>query len=145
MTIVTPYGRFAQSLINKEVDLDSDALKVLLLTSAYTPDLDNHRYKSSLTGEVSSSGTGYTAGGVALLSPTVAYVDADNTVVFDAADTDFPGLTATARYAVIYDSTPGTDATRPLIALVDFEANVATTAGTLTIQWNATGILAFDA
>lgn len=134
------YGPFFQSVFNKEIDIDSDALKVMLTTSAYTPDQDSHRYKSSITNEI--SGTGYAAGGVALPSVTVTYTAATNVLMFDAPDVAWSGATFTARYAIIYDSTPSTDATRPLIGYVDFGADVAVSSGTLTLVWNASGIAA---
>ena len=134
------YGQFFTSVFNKEIDIDSDALKVMLTTSAYVPDQDNHRYKSSVTNEI--SGTGYTAGGVALPSVVVAYTAATNVLMFDASDVSWPSSTFTARYAVIYDSTPASDATRPLIGYVDFGADVAVSSGTLTLVWNASGIAA---
>ena len=133
------YGPFMQSLASKEINLASDTLKVMLCTSAYAPDQDAHRYKSSVTGEV--AGTGYTAGGATLASVTVAYSAASNTLTLDAADTAWANSTITARYAVIYDATPATDATRPLIAYVDFGADVASSAGPFTITWDAAGIL----
>jgi hypothetical protein len=130
------YAGFLSSVTNKEIDLDSDTVKVMLCTSSYTPNQGTHRYKSSITNEV--TGTGYTAGGATLGSVTVAL--SGNVLTFDAADTSWTGSTITARYAVIYDSTPSTDATRPLIAYVDFGADISTTAGTFTITWNASGI-----
>lgn len=132
------YGGFLQSLANKEIDLDSDSLKVMLCTSTYAPDQDAHRYKSSVTNEV--TGTGYTATGQALTSVTVAYAAATNTLTLDAADTNWPASTITARYAVIYDATPSTDAARPLIAFVDFGADVVSSGGAFTITWDAAGI-----
>lgn len=131
------YGNFAKSLANKEIDLDSDTLKVMLCTSSYTPAQNTHQYKSDITNEV--SGTGYTAGGATLGSVTVA--QSSGTFTLDAADTSWSSSTITARYAVIYDSTPSTDATRPLIAYVDFGADVVSTSGTFSITWNASGIL----
>lgn len=133
------YGKFLLSLANKEVDLDSDTLKVMLCTSSYTPDQDTHQYKSSVTNEV--SGTGYTATGQALTSVTVGYDAPSNTLKLDAADPSWTSSTITARYAVFYDSTPSTDATRPLIAYVDFGADVISTAGTFTITLDAAGIV----
>ncbi|MFC9766736.1 hypothetical protein ACFVJ2_33630, partial [Rhodococcus jostii] len=65
--------------------------------------------------------------------------------VLDAADSSWTTSTITARYAIIYNSTPGTDATRPLIAYVDFGADVSTTAGTFTITWDAAGIVTLTA
>lgn len=134
------YGKVFLAAFNKEIDLDSDTIKVMLLANTYTPNLNAHKYKSDLTGEV--AGTGYTAGGVALSGVAVSYDVASSSFIFDANDVSWPGSTITAAYAVIYDSTPATDATRPLIALVDFAGNQSTTAGTLSIVWDATGIAA---
>lgn len=134
----TMYGLFMSSLANKEIDLDTDTIKVMLCTSAYTPNQDTHQYKSSVTNEI--TGTGYTAGGATLASVTVGYTTGTNTFKFDAADTQWATSTLTARYAVVYDASPGSDATRPLICYVDFGADVSTTAGPFDIIWNAAGI-----
>lgn len=133
------YGLFPKSVWNKEVDLDSDAIKVMLCTSAYTPNQDTHQYKTSVTNEV--TGTGYTAGGATLGSTVVAYTAGTNTLNFDAADTVWATSTITARYAVVYDSTPGSDATRPLICYIDFGADVISTGGNFTIVWDVNGII----
>lgn len=61
-------------------------------------------------------------------------------VVLDAADASWASATITARYAVVYDSTPGSNATNPLLFLVDFGSDVSSTAGAFTIQWSAAGI-----
>ena len=139
----TLFGGFLQSLANKEIDLDTDALKVMLCTSTYAPNQDTHRYKSSVTNEV--AGTGYTATGATLTGVTVTYDAATNTLKLDANDVSWPSSTLTARYAVVYDSTPASDATRPLIALVDFGADVSTTSGTFQITWSASGIATISA
>jgi hypothetical protein len=134
------YGLCFKSAFNKEIDLDSDTIKVMLCTSSYTPDQDTHQYKSSVTNEI--TGTGYTAGGATLGSPAVAYNTSTNVFNFDGADASWTTATFSgARYAVVYDSTPGTDATRPLISYVDFGADQAVTAGTFTIVWDSTGIV----
>jgi hypothetical protein len=130
------YTKFFQSALNKEIDLDTDVIKVMLCTATYTPAQTTHQYKSSVTNEV--SGTGYTAGGATLASVTNA--TSSTTWTFDAADTSWTTSTITARYAVVYDSSPATDATRPLICWVDFGADVSSTAATFTITWDATGI-----
>ena len=137
------YGGFLQSLANKEIDLDSDTLKIMLCTSAYTPNQDTHRYKSSVTGEV--TGTGYTSGGNTLGSVAVTYTAGTNTLTLDAADTSWSNSTITARYAVIYDSTPATDATRPLIAYIDFGADVSSSGAAFNITFDAAGIVTLTA
>lgn len=132
------YGLFYKSAFNKEIDLDSDTIKCMMCTSAYTPDQDAHQYKSSVTNEI--SGPGYTAGGVAISPLTVSYNATTNVLSFDGADASWSAATLTARYAVVYDSTPSTDATRPLIGYVDFGADVTSTASTFAVVWDASGI-----
>lgn len=133
----TLFGGFLESFANKEVDLSSDTLNVMLLTSAYVPD-DTHRYLSDLTGEV--VGTGYTSGGKALTNVAVTYDSASKTLKLDAEDISWTQSTVTAHYAVIVDVTPGTAQTNPLISYVDFGADVSDTNGTFEINWNTGGI-----
>lgn len=133
------YGLFFKSLLNKEIDFDTDAIKIILLTDSYTFDQDTHQYKSSLTNEV--TGTGYTAGGQALTSVSVAYDTATNTIKLDAADPSWPSSTiAGVKKAAIYDSTPGTDGSRPLIAYLESDTTLSTNSGTLSITFDAAGI-----
>lgn len=135
------YGLFFKSVFNKEIDLDTDTIKVMLCTaSGYTPNQDTHQYKSSVTGEV--SGTGYTAGGATISGVSVSYNTGTNVLSFDGGDVSWTGATLTGgnapRYAVIYDDTAASD---PLIGYVDFgDDSYAPNGGTLTIAWNAAGI-----
>lgn len=131
------YRGFYQSLFNKEIDLDTDVIKVMLVGAGYTPDQAAHRYKSSVTSE--ASGAGYTAGGVALAG--VSLNASSLTVSLDADDTSWPSSTISGRYLVIYDSSPGSDATRPLISVVDFGEVVSTTSGTFQSVWNSLGLI----
>lgn len=131
------YGNAYVSAFSGLINLPSDTIKVALCTSAYTPDQDVHDFFNDVTGEV--TGTGYTAGGNTLGTKTLTYNGATNTVTFDAADTVWASSTITARYAVVYKST-GTASTSPLIAYVDFGADVSSSAGNFTITWDAAGI-----
>lgn len=133
------YGNFLLKALNKEVDFDTDTIKVALLSSSYTPDQDAHDYLNDVsTYEV--SGTGYTAGGNTLGSKTATYDSANNVIVLDAADTTWSSSTITARYAVVYDST-GTASTSALIGFVDFGSDQSSTNGNFTITWDSTGIV----
>lgn len=133
------YGNFLLKALNKEVDFDTDTIKVALLSSSYTPDQDAHDYYNDVsTYEV--SGTGYTAGGNTLGSKTATYDSATNVVILDAADTTWSSSTITARYAVVYGST-GTSSTSPLIGYVDFGSDQSSTNGNFTITWDSTGIV----
>lgn len=59
----------------RQTDYLSDDVKIRLHTNAYTPDLDAHEVVGDLTNEVAAGG-GYTAGGVALGTKTIAYTAA---------------------------------------------------------------------
>jgi len=134
------YGQFLSQALNKEIDWDTDTIKVALLTNSYTPDQDAHNYLDDVvTNEV--TGTGYTAGGNTLANKTNTYNSATNVITLDADDTTWSSSTITARYAVIYDASPATNATRPLIGYVDFGSDQSSSNGNFTITWDATGIV----
>lgn len=134
------YGRALLALLNKEADLNSDTIKVSLHTSTYTPDQDAHDYVNDLSGELTAGG-GYTTGGVTLAGVAVTYDAATNTMKVDADDAVWAALTKSGiRYAVIYDDTPATAATKPLLGYVDFGEDLASLGGPFTIQWAAGGI-----
>lgn len=132
------YGALPDHLGQKRIDVDSDTIKIALATNSYTPNQDTHDFFNDITNEV--TGTGYTSGGATLASVTWGYTSGTNTWKFDAADAAWTSSTITARYAIIYDSTPGTSATNPLMAYIDFGADVTTTAGTFTIVFDSAGI-----
>jgi len=134
------YGQFLSQALNKEIDWDTDTIKVALLTNAYTPDQDAHNYLDDVVAN-EVTGTGYTAGGNTLANKTNSYNSATNVIVLDADDTTWSSSTITARYAVIYDASPATNATRPLIGYVDFGSDQSSSNGNFTITWDATGIV----
>jgi hypothetical protein len=59
----------------------------------------------------------------------------------DATDVSIASSTITARYAVIYDNTPTTGATKWLIGLVNFGADVISSASTFAITWDPLGVV----
>jgi hypothetical protein len=132
------YNSFKKKIMDGSIDLDTDTIKVALVTSSYTPDQDAHDFFDDITNEV--SGTGYTAGGASLANKAVTADNTDNEGVFDADDVSWTTSTITARGAILYKST-GTASTSPLIAYLDFGSDKISTAGTFTISWNAEGIL----
>lgn len=134
------YGKFIQKAFNKEVDWDTDTIKVALLSSGYTPDQDTHDYFDDVsTYEV--TGTGYSAGGETLASKTSTYDSGTNVITLDAADVTWSSSTITARYAVVYDASGGSSSTNPLIGYVDFGSDQSSSNGNFTIAWDATGIV----
>src|SRR6478735_3915446 len=133
------YGNVLKAAFNKEIDWDSDTIKVALLTSAYTPNQDTHDYLDDvISNEV--TGTGYTAGGQALASKTVTYDASTNTLKLDAADVTWSGSTVTARYAVVYDDSGATNASKALIAYYDFTTDRASSNGDFIVRWGTDGV-----
>lgn len=58
-------------------DLDTDALKITLHTSTYTPNYDTDAFQSAATNELGTAG-GYTAGGLALTGVTLTATAANS-------------------------------------------------------------------
>lgn len=124
------------------IDWKSDEIKVMLCLSTYTPNRDTHAFKSSVVAYEVPAGGNYVAGGATLGSKTLTVDEVAHSAKFDAADTEWPSSTIqNARYAIIYDDSPSTDATKPLIGYVDFGANKSSSNSTFKIAWDSTGVL----
>lgn len=133
------YNSFKRDIANGSIDLDTDTVKVMLVTSTYTPDQDAHTKRSDITNEV--SGTGYTAGGATLANKTVVVDNTNNWMKFDADDPSWSTATITARAAVYYKSRGGASSADELIMYQDFGSDITATAGTFLITLAANGIL----
>lgn len=131
------YPRCIEAAFNKEIDFDADTIKVMLLGSGYTFS-SSDKYKSDLSSEI--TGTGYSAGGATIGSKTITFSAGNLRVAFDGDNGIWgPGASFSGvRYAVVYDSSPATDATRPLICVVDFGSNQATVGGSFVVAWDET-------
>ena len=134
------YGKAFLALFNKEIDWDTDPIKCSLHTVLYVPDQDVDDYFNDATNEV--VGAGYAAGGATLGGKTITYTAATNVCMLDANDASWANATITARVAVVYDAQTGVPATEPLICYQLSDADIISTAGTFTVAWNASGIVA---
>ncbi len=133
------YNSFKRDSANSSIDLDTDTLKIMLVTSTYAPDQDAHTKRSDVTNEV--VGTGYTAGGATLANKTVVVDNTNNWAKFDADDASWAASTITARGAVIYKSRGGASSADELVCYLDFGSDISSTAGTFTVTFAANGIL----
>ena len=125
--------------ISTAINLATDTIKLMLITSSYTPDIDADVFIDDVSAnEVGASGT-YSAGGVTLTC-TGSTDDTDDEGVLDATDVSITSATITARYAVIYKDT-GTPSTSPIIGVIDFGSNQTSTAGTFAITFASEGII----
>lgn len=122
------YAKFKESLLsqNPSVDLDTDTIKVALVSSTYTPNTASNQYYSSVSGVI---GTPATLSGKSVTDG-----------VFDASDVTFTSVTSTATVTqlVLYKDT-GTASNSPLIALIDSATSglpVTPNGGDITISWD---------
>lgn len=136
------YGLSLQSLASGEINFGTATVKALLLDSTYSPDQDLHRYRASLTGEI--TGTGYTSGGVTLTNKQITYDGSSNTMSLDADNPTWAGLTATFRFLVFYVST-GVSTTAPLLSYVDLGADVVVAGTSFTYLIPAGGFFQLTA
>lgn len=106
------YGR--ELFLTGGIDFSNDTIKMALVTSAYTVDLANDQFFSSVATHVATADTVLNAAVQELLNKTVA------AGVADCDDVDFGIIDAsqTISYIVIYKDT-GDNATSPLIAFYD--------------------------
>ena len=132
------YNSAKKKLIDGSIDLDTDTIKVALVTSSYVPNIDTHDFFDDITNEVSASG--YTAGGAALANKAITVDTTNDRAYLDADDTTWTaGATITARYAILYKST-GTSSTSPLIGYIDFVTDRSVQSGEIFyITWAAPG------
>ena len=108
-------------------------------TNTHTPAQDTDDYFDDATNEL-GAGAGYTSGGFALDGVAWGYTAGTNTWKLDADDEVVASTTLTWRHAIIYDSTPGTAGTNPLLIYQSGDADTITTGGTLTLQPHANGL-----
>jgi len=121
------------------IDMDTDTIKVMIVSSAYTPSLA-HTFKSDITNEV--TGTNYTAGGTAITGVTLA-LDG-NTVEWVHNDITWAQSGAgfsTGRTFIWYKDT-GTASTSPLIMYMQEASDFGNVLGDLVLDGSATtGVL----
>lgn len=119
------YDKGREKFLDGDLDWSAHNIKVLLVTSGYTPNLATHEFISDLGANIvdrSANLSGKTS--------TAGVADASNETL-----TAVSGSTVT--YLIIARDT-GVDATSPLIAKIDTGTNlpVIPNGGDITIQWD---------
>jgi hypothetical protein len=144
------YNRAKKRILDGNISLSSDTLKVMLVTSTYTPNVDDDFVDAGgasdpLDAEIAV--TGYTggwsgSGRKTLASKTFTEDDTANEGYMDAADVTWVGLAAGATIvgAILIKEGVSDDTTSELIAYFDI-TDTATDGNDITLQWHATGLL----
>lgn len=129
----------AQEKIGAAINLDTDALSLVLLTNAQAltagfTGASGQALYADLTAEV--VGTGYTAGGEAMTG--VSWSTVGGVTTLSADPTTWETATLTAKYCAIIDTTVAGD---PIIGFADLETTDASgrsaAATDFTISWPA--------
>jgi hypothetical protein len=150
MTMTTGWSKLTFKDIfgnDSAIDFLADTFKGAVYTGTLsTPNYDTVTGKGASpfsSNEVVSSSGGYSAGGLAIASPTLTVVS--GTLVFDGADLSWSGVTwVNSEGVLVYDDTITTPTADPVICGLAFGTNYPVTAGTFQIQWPAAGILVWN-
>lgn len=131
------YNRAKANWLNKVVDMEADAIKVMLMTDTHAFDADDN-----VKGDVDANDIGakvvYVAGGSALAGKAVTQGVGAGATKWTATNHAYgPGETLTAYHAVLWADL----ATDELVCSIDFGGAYTCTNGTITIQWDVAGII----
>lgn len=111
--------------------------KFMVATDTFVPDQDTLVFVDDITDE--GAGTGYPAGGITMTGVTADIDTATNTVTLVGDDVAPAGLSVSCRWGFIIIDT-GTDATSPVLALVDLSEGLGGNITFTGIEWDAAGI-----
>lgn len=128
------YNRFKANLMNKEIDLEADTIKVALLNNSHSFTATHNTWSEVSANELAATG-GYTTGGVALSGKSVTQ---GATTKFDATDFSVDPATWTAYHCVLYDDSMAND---DLICSFDFGGAKQVISGRFAIAWSSSGII----
>lgn len=106
--------------------------KAMLVTSAYAENRGTHSKRSSITNEV--SGTGYTAGGVAV-TLTASLNTTTHVLTLTIPSVTWASSTITARKLIVYRARGGASSADELVACIDNGVDLVSSNSTMA--WNA--------
>jgi hypothetical protein len=147
---LTLYNKFKAYKNDGTICLVTDTIKLMLVTSDYTPD-ETHDVLADIQTSpdpevvaIASPSNGYTAGGKTLTDQTITFTDTPSQAKFDAENITWTALTATFRYGILYASGTLNGVTDPLIGYITFDttpADIVISGLDYTVQWSANGII----
>ena len=122
------------------INYSTSTIMAGLVSTSYVFNKDHNYWKAGSTAFNNQiTGTGYTAGGQALLAKTLTKQDASDNVKWDASNSVWgPGATFSAGGVVLRASNAAYS--HPLICFFSFGTAKIVDNGTFTIQWSTAGI-----
>jgi hypothetical protein len=134
----TVFEEFAADVAAEVHNLDSDVIKLALITSAVAPAAATSTSTPFSTYTQVSAGGNYTAGGDDI---SATYSEASGVGTLDGTDNTWSQHASNptdARWAILYNDTATND---NAIGFFDLGATIDMTAGDLTVTFHASGIL----
>jgi hypothetical protein len=136
------FNSFRKYVADGTLDLDSDNLKLALLTSGYSINTGHTVFTDVSANEV-SNGNGYTTGGILLANKVMSYTGATGKLTAD--NPVWSALTKTFRWALLYANKTVGPIVDPLVLAVLLDntpADIVVSGADYSIQWhNTNGIL----
>ena len=129
-------NHFKYQLAKKQIDMDADTFKLILMATGFTFNKDTHATLADVSASELASGNGYTTGGVTLTNSTVTEDDTN-----DKASVSFDNISWTASSgalgptpgAIMYDDTVGDDT---IVGFIDFTTERTVTDGNMLLIQN---------
>jgi hypothetical protein len=124
------YAKFKEAMLSGTYDLATANIKCMLVTTSYTPNLASDQYVGNGTTPIPTGAIVARSGNLASVSVTLG--------VFNAAAETLTSVSGSAAsYIVIYLDT-GSDATSPLICIIDTATGLPITpnGGDIAIAWD---------
>lgn len=140
---VTVFDQFLQDVGRKVHQLETDVIKLGLITNAVTPTASTSDPRWGAGGTTNFDTNEVTSGGnYAAEGPDVAatYAQSAGVATFDAGDVSIAqnGSNPTnARWGIIYNST---SAGKECVGFIDLGSVINLSTGAFSITWNASGI-----
>lgn len=137
MASYNKFNQFVADIANKNCNLGSDSLKVMLTNTL--PVATNAQYSDISASEV-ANGNGYTTGGTASTLTSSTQSSGTYKLILQSVTFTASGAVGPFRYAVLYDSTP---TTKTLIGWWDYGSSISLASGdSFTVQFDGTaGVL----
>lgn len=140
------YNAALAAVAKAVIDLDHSDIRAILVMTNTTADTDNDAkvYVGDLTTLDECDATGYAR--IKLTNKAVTVNDGSNLAFFDADDLSFTGLGGNATrdiQGVLLYKHVSSDADSPILCFIDFVSDVAKESVSITVPWNAAGILSF--
>lgn len=131
------YNSYKRDVMDGEISLSRDTIKVMLVTADYQFDGRAHRRRGDIRGEV--DGQGYTAGGLALSGKRVLQDDVADQGVFFADGLVWSGSFIRSAGSILYKSR-GDASKDQLIAYLPAEERWSQ-GGDFSLTWDEAGIV----